>query len=60
MISYSAIAGDMFLESEADVRHYRSIFDTLASAALSPKDSATYIADIMSNTPCGKVKHARG
>lgn len=47
LVYIDGIAGDVFLESEADVRHYRSIFDTLASVALSPKDSATYIADIM-------------
>ncbi|MGX7826898.1 helix-turn-helix domain-containing protein [Actinokineospora sp. 24-640] len=47
LVYIESIAGDMFLETEADVGHFRSIFDSLASVALSPNDSAALLADIM-------------
>ncbi|MGH3864290.1 helix-turn-helix domain-containing protein [Actinokineospora sp.] len=46
LIYIDSMAGDLFLESAADVRRYRSIFDNLVAVALSPNDSASLIADI--------------
>lgn len=47
LIYIDSMAGDLFLDSNADVRRYRSMFDMLVAVALSPKDSAALIADIM-------------
>lgn len=44
LIYIDSMAGDLFLESEADVSRYRSVFDNLAAVALSPNESAALIA----------------
>ena len=47
LIYIDSMAGDLFLESEADLRRYTSIFDTLRAIALSPDESATLIAHLI-------------
>lgn len=46
LVNIDSMAGDLFLESEADVARYRAIFDNLVAVALSPKDSASLVAEI--------------
>ena len=46
LIYIDSMAGDLFLESEADVSRYRTIFDNLVAVALSPKVSASLVAEI--------------
>jgi transcriptional regulator with XRE-family HTH domain len=46
LIYIDSMAGDLFLESDADVRRYTAIFDVLRAVALSPGDSATLIAQL--------------
>ena len=40
------MAGDLFLESDADVSRYTTIFDDLRAGALSPDDSTALIAQL--------------
>jgi hypothetical protein len=51
LIYIDSMAGDLFLESDADVVRYRDAFDNLVAIALSPKKSASFIAEI-----CNKLK----
>ncbi|MEV0681928.1 helix-turn-helix transcriptional regulator [Actinosynnema sp. NPDC050436] len=46
LVYIDSMAGDLFLESDAEIRRYRSIFDNLVAVALSPNDSAALIAEI--------------
>ena len=46
LIYIDSMAGDLFLESEADISRYRSIFDNLVAVALSPKDSASLVVEL--------------
>lgn len=46
LIYIDSMAGDLFLESEADVSRYRTIFDNLVAVALSPKASASLVGEI--------------
>jgi hypothetical protein len=46
LIYISSMAGDLFLESDADVSRYRSILDNLLAVALSPQDSASLVAEV--------------
>jgi transcriptional regulator with XRE-family HTH domain len=46
LIYIDNMAGDLFLESPADVSRYTMIFDTLRAVALSPDDSTTLIAQL--------------
>lgn len=46
LIHIDSMAGDLFLEADADVRRYASIFDNLRAIALSPDDSASLIAEL--------------
>jgi DNA-binding XRE family transcriptional regulator len=46
LIYIDSMAGDLFLESDADIRRYRSISENLVAVALSPNASATHVADI--------------
>lgn len=48
LIYIDSMAGDLFLESDADIRRYRSIFDNLVAVALSPNDSASLVTRIAS------------
>ncbi|WP_051735798.1 helix-turn-helix domain-containing protein [Amycolatopsis rifamycinica] len=48
LIYIDSMAGDLFLESDADITRYRSIFDNLVAVALSPNDSASLIKEIAS------------
>jgi hypothetical protein len=40
------IAGDLFLETEADIRRFRVLFDNLRAVALSPDNSVSLIAGL--------------
>lgn len=46
VIYIDSMAGDLFLEAEADVRRYRLVFEHLRAVAASPDDSRSLIADI--------------
>ncbi|WP_300606650.1 helix-turn-helix transcriptional regulator [Trebonia sp.] len=46
LVYVDAQAGDMFLESEDDLRRYRTMFDHLRASALSPARSADLIASV--------------
>ncbi|OHV50978.1 XRE family transcriptional regulator [Frankia sp. B2] len=46
IIYVESMAGDLFLEAEADIRRYRLSFDNLAAVALSPDDSTSLIASL--------------
>ncbi|MEV4345296.1 helix-turn-helix transcriptional regulator [Actinoplanes sp. NPDC049596] len=43
LVYSDSMAGDLFLESEADIRRFSAIFDLLRAAALSPQESARMI-----------------
>ena len=48
LIYIDSMAGDLFLESDADVSRYTSIFDNLRAVAFSPDASATFLAELVS------------
>lgn len=41
-----SMAGDLFLDAEADIRRYSRVFDNLRAVALSPDDSKSLIAGL--------------
>jgi transcriptional regulator with XRE-family HTH domain len=43
LIYSDSMAGDLFLETDADVRRFTAVFDLLRASALSPKDSTRMI-----------------
>jgi transcriptional regulator with XRE-family HTH domain len=45
LVYIDSMAGDLFLESDADISRYRSIFDNLVAVALSPNESASLISE---------------
>ena len=49
LIYIDSMAGDLFLESDADISRYRSIFDNLVAVALSPNESAALVAERAKN-----------
>jgi transcriptional regulator with XRE-family HTH domain len=53
LIYIDTMAGDLFLESAADISRYRAIFDNLVAVALSPNDSASLVAEIASELKGG-------
>lgn len=48
LVYIESMAGDLFLESGVETRHYTSIFNNLCAIALSPDDSAVWVADLAS------------
>ncbi|MGQ0772969.1 MAG: helix-turn-helix domain-containing protein [Pseudonocardiales bacterium] len=50
LIHIDSMAGDLFLESDADIKRYNFIFDNLRAIALSPDSSATQIAEVANET----------
>ncbi|MEX5709129.1 helix-turn-helix transcriptional regulator [Parafrankia sp. FMc6] len=46
IIYVESMAGDLFLEAQADIRRYRLSFDNLAAVALSPDSSTSLIASL--------------
>lgn len=46
IIYVESMAGDLFLEAQADLRRYRLCFDNLAAVALSPDGSTSLIASL--------------
>jgi transcriptional regulator with XRE-family HTH domain len=53
LIYIDTMAGDLFLESDADISRYRTIFDNLVAVAVSPNDSGSLVADIASELKGG-------
>lgn len=53
LIYIDSMAGDLFLESDADIARYRAVFDHLVAVALSPNDSASLVAEIASKLKGG-------
>jgi transcriptional regulator with XRE-family HTH domain len=53
LVYIDSMAGDLFLEAEADVRRYSLIFDNLRAVALSPADSAGLITTLAEPNPKG-------
>lgn len=53
LIYIDSMAGDLFLESDADISRYRTIFDNLVAVALSPNDSVSLVAGIASELKGG-------
>lgn len=53
LIYIDTMAGDLFLESDADIARYRTVFDNLVAVALSPNDSASLVAEIASELKGG-------
>jgi transcriptional regulator with XRE-family HTH domain len=51
LVYVDTLAGDIFLETEDDVRRYRSMFDYLRASALSPDDSANLISSVAEGLP---------
>ena len=47
IIYIDSLAGDLFLEAEADLRRYRELFDNLRAVALAPDQSARMIATLV-------------
>jgi len=45
VVYIDSMAGDLFLEAEAEIRRYRAIFDSLRAIALAPADSRQLLAD---------------
>jgi transcriptional regulator with XRE-family HTH domain len=46
IIYVDSMAGDLFLDADADVRRYTLVFDTLRAQALSPDDTAALIRTV--------------
>ncbi len=46
LIYIDSMAGDLFLEADADINRYRSIFDNLVAVALSPNESVALVTEI--------------
>lgn len=49
IIYVESLAGDIFLESEAEIDRYGLVFDHLRARALSPRDSSTLIATLIAH-----------
>ncbi|AZQ72046.1 MULTISPECIES: helix-turn-helix domain-containing protein [Streptomyces] len=50
IVYIDSMAGDLFLEAEADIRRYGAIFDNLRAVALSPDDTSNLIAALAKET----------
>ena len=46
VVYIDSMAGDLFLEADADIRRYRSITDSLRALALAPADSLRLLSDL--------------
>jgi transcriptional regulator with XRE-family HTH domain len=53
LVYVDTLAGDIFLETDDDIRRYRSMFDHLRAGALSPNDSARLITTISADLKGG-------
>jgi transcriptional regulator with XRE-family HTH domain len=47
LVYVDTLAGDLFVEAEADLRRYASMFDHLRATALSPADTTTMISTVI-------------
>jgi len=48
LVYIESMAGDLFLESDTEIRHYDGIFNNLRAIALSPDDTALWITELAS------------
>jgi transcriptional regulator with XRE-family HTH domain len=46
VVYIDSMAGDLFLEADAEIRRYRAIFDSLRAIALAPADSRQLLTDL--------------
>jgi transcriptional regulator with XRE-family HTH domain len=46
LVYVDTLAGDIFLETDEDIRRYRQMFDYLRAGALSPDESARFISSV--------------
>jgi len=53
LVHIDTMAGDLFLEAEADIRRYRSMFDHLRAIALSPSKTASLLTSIAASMKGG-------
>jgi transcriptional regulator with XRE-family HTH domain len=53
LVYIDTMAGDLFLETEADLRRYSSMFDHLRATALSPNESVSLISATAANLKGG-------
>jgi transcriptional regulator with XRE-family HTH domain len=60
LVYIDSMAGDLFLEREADVRRYNRIFEHLRAAALNPADSLGMISEIASSIEKGREVQGNG
>lgn len=47
LVYVDSLAGDLFLEAEADLRRYASMFDHLRAIALSPAQTTSMISTVV-------------
>lgn len=60
LVYIDSMAGDLFLEREADVRRYNRIFEHLRATALGPADSLCFISEIASSFKRGREVQGNG
>lgn len=53
LVNIDSMAGDLFLDSQADINRYRTVFDNLVADALSPKTSVALVAEIANEVKGG-------
>jgi transcriptional regulator with XRE-family HTH domain len=53
LVHIDTMAGDLFLEAEADLRRYRSMFDHLRAVALSPGETGRLLASVAASLKGG-------
>jgi transcriptional regulator with XRE-family HTH domain len=58
VVHIDSMAGDLFLETEADIRRYCLIFDNLRAVALSPADTASLLTTLAERNAKGGVEGA--
>jgi len=54
LVYVDTLAGDLFLEADADLRRYSQMFDHLRAAALSPAQTAGMISTVMAELEVGR------
>ena len=47
VVYVESLAGDIFLESEAEIDRHSLVFDHLRASALSPRDTSAFIATLI-------------
>jgi transcriptional regulator with XRE-family HTH domain len=60
LVYIDSMAGDLFLEREADVRRYSRIFEHLRATALGPAESLRFISEIARSIESGREVQGNG